>query len=420
MNATLAKLLADRKPSKRGIHGTANVYTTPDYYEQQFGAWLACGFSWLKIVVSGDSQVETVRRLAKTSIIPVVRFYDTSCPHNIVAPDLCKPYTDEGVVVFESPFNEFYAPYENSWRVALRMSSAPTIGGAVPGEIVRSDLSRMTLDKMERVRTISLASMPADWPQQVGHGWAMFAESVLKAGGVPTTPAIEGWRYEDIFEPLFAVICTTYKDTLKQSIIAMHNRPLNHPIDYTKDSGGYLAWRMMDAYVFNRVGEHVPMIATEAGPEPGWDMDRTYPKITAAMHAEMTKDMLRYPTPDYYLADCSWLWRDDGTFTDASFSRNRVYADGKDLPVVSMLQTWRPDAPTPDLSDAAILQIGLAHPSVISVNPDAMFYKVAQAAGFGHPECSEWDEKGWRLQKYERGIVAAKIGEWDKVRTVKR
>lgn len=311
MNAKLAALLADRKPSRRGVHGTA-LWSTPEhYYVAQLDRWAECGISWVKIVAGGDSQQNFVTALNRigSPIIPIIRFYKTDCPANTVAPDLVKPYVDEGVLLFESPFNEFYADYENSWHKALPVPSIP------------------------------------DWPQQVAHGWGLFADAVLRAGGVPTTPAIESWKYADIFEPLFAVLATTYKDLLKQSVIAMHNRTLNHPVNYVKDTGGYLGWRAMDRYVFDRLGEHIPLIATEAGPEPGWDMDSTFPAVSPAMHAIMWRDILSYPVPDYYLADCGWLWHDDGTFTDASWVGNRKYAQGGDLPVIKLLTEWHGDVP---------------------------------------------------------------------------
>jgi hypothetical protein len=307
MNEVLTKLLADRRPTRRGAHGTGNCYESAGYYDAQFNEMATCGMSWLKLLASGDSQINTCLRLKASGmpIIPIVRFYYTDCPKNHVTPELLWPYIEAGCVIFESPFNEFYYPHENVW---------------------------------------GSAGMPADWPAQVAHGWALFAESVLKAGGVPTTPAIEGWQHDRIFVPLMTAIVAEHADLLRQSIVAMHNRPLNHPISYTKDTGAWLAWEAMDGWLFDHF-VHLPMIATEAGPEPGWDMDSTYPKVTPDVHAQMVKDMLTWPTPDYYLADCMWLWEGSGAWAGASWKRNATWAGGGDLPVVEMLKHWRPEPP---------------------------------------------------------------------------
>lgn len=145
MNEKLARLLADRKPTRRGIHGTASWAMPEQYYVNQLDAWAACGISWVKLVAGGDSQRNFVTVLNRTDnpIIPIIRFYKTDCPNNSIAPDLVKVYTDEGCILFESPANEFYAPYENAWGKALPCPSIP------------------------------------DWAEQVAHGWAMFAAAVL-------------------------------------------------------------------------------------------------------------------------------------------------------------------------------------------------------------------------------------------------
>jgi hypothetical protein len=384
MNEVLTKLLADRKPTRRAIHGTGNIYDSADYYQKQFAEWQACGFSWVKLLASGDSQVETVRRLTKqTNIIPIIRLYATDCPNNSIAPDMIKLYVDAGCLLYESPYNEFYYPHENVW---------------------------------------GRAGMPADWPQRVAHGWALFAESVLRAGGVPTTPAIEGWQHDRIFIPLMTAIVAEHADLLRQSIVAMHNRPLNHPITYMQDTGGWRAWQYMDAWIQNALGESLPLIATEAGPENGWDMDSTYPKITPQVHAQMVKDMLSWPTPDYYLADCMWLWEGSGAWAGASWKRNATWAGGGDLPVVDMLKHWRPEPPvvippvvTPEPLTPEEVR-GLAWNKVgVPLNQGAAFFGYAQKHNLGRPIMAEWDAQDYRLQGFDGGVVYCPIGQWDRV-----
>lgn len=346
MNERLARLLAERKPSRRGVHGTGNIYTAVDEYERQFAEWQACGFAWVKLLASGDSQVETVRRLTKqTSIIPIIRFYSTECPGNTITKSLLTPYVDAGCVVFESQYNEFYYDHENAWRSALGVASVPTVGDGWAGQIVRADLSKMTWPP---TRQVSIAGMPGDWPAQVAHGWAQFANEVLKAGGVPTTPAVEGWQYERIFVPLMRAIAKDHEGLLRQSIVAGHWRTLNHPIDYVKDTGAWLAWTHFDQTIYDLLGERLPLMCTESGPEPGWNMDATYPPITPAMHAEMVKAQLAWPTPDNYLCDAFWLWEGSGAWDGARWKNNHQHAGGGDLPVVAMLKDWQPEPQEPD------------------------------------------------------------------------
>lgn len=383
MNATLSKLLAERKPGKKGIHGTGDWSTPSEYYERQVPEWLACDFSYVKLLAGGDSQVNFCRWLKEhhCNIIPIIRLYFNDAPANHVAPDLVKPYIDQGVVLFESPANEFYFDYENSWHSTV-----------------------MDNDKLKAI----------------AHGWGLFADSVLRAGGVPTTPAMEPGKWH-ILAPFYDILTTDYKDVLRQSVLAFHPRTLNHPISYNADADCYQGWEMADRYIAERMdGKHIPILNTESGPEPSWHQDTNFDAVSPGMHAIMVRDMIVYPKPDHFLADCFWLWEGSGAWAGASWKNNRTHMGGKDLPVVNMLETWRPEAATPDLSDETILAIGLAHPSAISVNPDAMFYKVAQAGNFGHPECSEWRENGWAWQKWERGITACKEGDWSNVRAIPR
>jgi len=339
MNERLAKMLAEYPNlSRRGVHGTGNAYDSADYYVSQLFDMINCGVSWVKLVVAGDSGVRACAELVDSGLIPIVRPYDTSCPRNVIDAGFLKPYIEAGVVVFESPFNEFYYDFENTWGGTRTLGAAavPTIGGTVPGEIVKADLSRMSWPQRS-ARVITAAGMPTDWPAQVANGWNQFARIVLDAGGVPTTPSVEGWRYESIFLPMIQALDPAL---LKQSIVAMHNRPLNHPIDYDKDTGCWLAWMDFDAAVQDVLGVPVPLLATEAGPEPGWSMDANYPAITPQTHAQMVRDILAYPTPDYYLADCMWLWEGSGAWAGASWKRNSQHMGGADLPVLNLLKTW--------------------------------------------------------------------------------
>ena len=364
MNAQLTKLLAERKPTRRGIHSTANCYESADYYVRQVPELQACGFDWFKLLVSGDSGVNTVRKMydAGYTGIFIIRPYDTSCPANVIDAKFVKWYTDAGAQLIESPFNEFYFDYENAWgrRLDVRtIEPVPVIVG--PDGFLRHDLSKMVWPPKPAEATRMAAAMPPDWPKQVARGWAQFAKIVLEAGAIPTTPSIEGWQFDKIFIPLFQVLVDTYGDLLKESTVALHNRPLNHPITYMDDPGGWLAWRYVDTWLFARMGIHLPIGGTEAGPEPGWDQDNRFPKVTPEIHAQMWRSILSYDTPENYLFDCGWLWHGAGGFAAASWKENAQY--GGDLPVVKMLKEWPqtpiippivpPDPPKPPVTPIA-------------------------------------------------------------------
>jgi hypothetical protein len=372
-------------PSKRGVQASDQAFDTAEFLTQYISEWAQAGVHCVKLMASGDSQINTIIAANKLNWTPIwiVRFYGNNAPDDVIAPDMVKPYVDRGVHLFECTANEFYQEYENKWG----KSGQP---------------------------------MPRDWSKQIAHQFARQADSILQAGGVPITPAIESWKFCDYFMPLFNELCANYASLLKQSIMGGHNRTLNHPPEYDKDPGCYRGWEDMDDYVYKRLGEHMPYIATEAGPEPLWDDDRTYPPVSLEMHAAWVKQILAWPTPSHYLFDCLWIWKGRGGFERASYKDNPLVPNRGDLPVVVMLKSWRLEAGPAVLTDDNIRQIGERRPSEISLNPAAALYRAGQAAGLGQAETSEWDDLGWRWQKFERGIVCCPIGQWDKVRTVRR
>jgi hypothetical protein len=429
MNDRLNRLLAERKPTRNGVHGTGNAYESQGYYASQFRKMQESKVAWFKSVGAGDSQVNTFRRLQEIApgIIGVLRPYDTSCPRNVIDQGLLRPYIAAGVVVVESPFNEFYYQFENSWGAALRSVSlgAEYVGGDRPGQIRRADLSRLEWPPTVAKRSLQAAGMPSDWPEQVARGWSQFANEVLQAGGIPTTPAIEGWRFETIFVPLFRILVDKYADLLTQSIVAMHNRPLNHPIDYDEDTGCWLAWTRMDRWIQDALGFALPLMATEAHSEPGWDQDRRSPRVTPQIHADRVIEVLDWPAPDNYIADIGWLWHGDGAWRGASWTENAEHMGGKDLPVVQRLKDWQPLTPQPPaLTDAAMRALAEAHGQEIRIFTGGKLYKTAQERGLGYPVTNEWPEQGRLWQRFEnpaqrtKSVVSCREKTYDDVRVV--
>jgi hypothetical protein len=63
-------------------------------------------------------------------------------------------------------------------------------------------------------------------------------------------------------------------------------------------------------------------------------------------------------------------------------------------------------------------------PNIIPLNPNAMFYKIAQQRQLGERLTSEYDveydDRQFRAQIYERGIVYAEVGDWGNVKIIPR
>ena len=72
--------------------------------------------------------------------------------------------------------------------------------------------------------------------------------------------------------------------------------------------------------------------------------------------------------------------------------------------------------------DETIRLVG--QPQIIPLNPDAMFYKIAKENGLGERLTAEYDleydGKAYRAQIFEKGIVYAPVGEWNKTAILPR
>ncbi len=391
MHPYIEQLIQQRQstgwPSKRAIHASDQAYDIASYHMQQIPRWSACGFDAVKLMYSGDSQVNTLIEANKVNYRPIWigRQYGNNAPDDIIDTKVVDLYVRQGMRFFEATGNEFYASYENKWGNSGH-------------------------------------AMPSDWPQQIARQYAKQAEAILLAGGVPITPAIESWHFT-YFMSLFDELCTNYASLLKMSAMGGHNRTLNHPPEYDKDTGGYRGWEDMDDYVFKRLGEHMPYIATEAGPEPWWDMDSTYPRVTVEMHCDWVKEILSWPTPEYYLFDCLWIWKGRGAFERASYIENPIM-NSKDLPVVRMLETWRPAAIVPTFTDDGMRMVAERHEQEIRIFTDGLLYKTAQQLELGYPVSNEWIEYNRIWQRYEhpvnrtKSVVSCRDKTYDDVRVV--
>jgi hypothetical protein len=90
-----------------------------------------------------------------------------------------------------------------------------------------------------------------------------------------------------------------------------------------------------------------------------------------------------------------------------------------------------PDGEVPDEHGGGTSQLSIeetirlvGQSLIIPLNPDAMFYKFATAENLGERLTAEYDVeyqgKSYRAQIYEKGIVYAPIGEWQKTDVIPR
>lgn len=80
-----------------------------------------------------------------------------------------------------------------------------------------------------------------------------------------------------------------------------------------------------------------------------------------------------------------------------------------------------PEAPAPELTLVETLQ-AVGEPLIIPLNPKAMLYKVAAQNNLGERLTGEYevtyDDQSYVAQIYERGLVYAPVGQWDRTEVV--
>jgi len=101
------------------------------------------------------------------------------------------------------------------------------------------------------------------------------------------------------------------------------------------------------------------------------------------------------------------------------------------LATISKTETTAPQQPKKPAEPPSGLPLSLeetialvGQPSIIPLNPEAMFYKIAKEQGLGERLTAEYDAeyqgKTYRAQIYEKGIVYAEVGDWGNVKVIPR
>lgn len=198
--------------------------------------------------------------------------------------------------------------------------------------------------------------------------WTAAAKQVIEAGGLPGFGSLApGGNFDDIEflkQALDAVEARGQTSLFDRAWIGLHNYTLNHPLDYVKDSNGFLKFRWYDEIVRQKLGRSLPIISTEGGTHVGVDCDKTMPAITEDKQVEMVVDAYDYmkKAEPYYLAYNYWIIANEaGGGADKGFEWQALFQNNRTSPVVAALKNL-PDSPraTPNQSAAARLSPALS------------------------------------------------------------
>ncbi len=302
-------------------------------------AWIAelqqLGIKWLRVLDDNADSLTLCGKLLNAGIFPIVRILRRDLPPNdtpepnpghISAREelTIRKMIDLGVLYFETN-NEPDNPAE--WKQH-----------AIPG------------NHEETAKLVAL-------------NWLFDARFIIEAGGYPGLPAVSSGSGMDLVGALAAL--GRQDILLDGGWIALHNfghnRPLNFPNDRVNQNGAPLTaqeydfgaltqwvwwdatrqrantldevnalraarknagqviaqdhaafreYEYYDALAKKHLGRSIPILATEGGYQVGRRTDLRYPRITPALHADLTVAMFEFmqrDAPDYFFAACPWL-----------------------------------------------------------------------------------------------------------------
>ena len=300
-----------------GFHDSGGVYAQPQD-PAAYARYLHddLGVTWFKALVAGTNKVGLVQAFAKQGIEVIVRLYaQAPHPNLVVSPADVRAYVQAGAHYFE---------WGNEPNLYVEWDQAAWNQGA----------------RVDRVCEQFLRN----------------ADAIRQGGGIPLLPALApggDYPHRDWYRTTFEWLRQKGQlSVLDGAALAIHNRPLNHPLTYTDASGCFfLDYEWIDDLVRQYVGRSLPLLGTEAGYEPGWAQDATFPPIDLQRHAEYNVEILRCFGPhgsrrwrDALFCQCMWLVDTFGhpTFGEAVWHNNKVWAKGGNLPAVAALrQEWQ-------------------------------------------------------------------------------
>lgn len=302
-----------------GMHDSADLNARPaDVLGYACYLREGLGVTWWKALAGGTNKVDLVEAFARAGLECIIRLYaHRPHPHFVVSPDDVRAYVDAGAHYFEWG-NE--PNLHDEWDLASWHEGAQ-------------------VDK-------------------VCEQWLRNAEAIREGGGIPLLPALApGGHYphRDWYRTTFEWLrLHGHLGSLEGAALAIHNRPLNHPLDYVDREGEpvpgchFLDYEWIDDLVHAYLGHSLPLLGTEAGYTWRDAQDGRYPEITLERHSEYNLAIFDgFRTGrwrDMLFCQCMWLcdhWGDPGRGFDlAHWHNNRIH--GGDLPAVAALRAdWQ-------------------------------------------------------------------------------
>lgn len=176
--------------------------------------------------------------------------------------------------------------------------------------------------------------------------WIAGARSVVAAGGLPGFGSLApGGNFDDLEflrRALDAVKARGETRLLDRAWLSMHNYTFNHPLDYAKDSNGYMKFKWYDAIIREKLGRSMPIIGTEGGTFVGASEDKTFPAVSTDKQIEMVVgayDYVKQRREPYYFAYSYWVIANEaGGGHDLGFSNHALFRPNGPTPVVEALR----------------------------------------------------------------------------------
>lgn len=288
----------------RSIHWIPTTKQSPEIVDRFVREAVDMKMKWTVIVNEGTDTTDNdylVKELVKNGIMPIMRVYTHEGQQ--IQGDLkgmVQHYKSLGVTYFQL-YNEPNLNEENS--------------GANP------DIDKY-LDK-----------------------WIPAARAVTEAGGLPGFGALAPGGNMDDMEflkiALDRIKARGETSVLDRAWLSMHNYTLNHPLDYAKDSNGFLKFKWYDQIVREKLGRSMPIIGTEGGTHVGSQNDGEFPAITEDKQVDMVLGAYNYMRnrEPYNFAYSYWvIANEEGGGTEPKFSSQALFQPDRTSPLVAALK----------------------------------------------------------------------------------
>lgn len=306
------KRLADyprpKPDSGYGFHINAAAYPPdPVVFEQQILPNLkALGATWVTVWLANASpaSLDYVKKLIDNGFEVVLRYHPVvPAPH---------PY---------------YVPDPNELAQFTRLGVHYIVTGNEP------NLKNENVD--DRVHSAA----------EIARQWVVSADRIKAAGGIPILyPMSSGPSGMEMLRGMLEWMkANNALDALDGAAVAIHNRPLNKPLDVIDDSS-FRTYELVDDLIREYLGHSLPILGTEAGYTFGDLIDPRFPRVSPEGHMNGNLEII-YGFRDGRWRDslfCQNFWILSGFGTRTFFAdwwiENPLYF-GQSLPIVEALKS---------------------------------------------------------------------------------